>query len=101
MLKEARTQLPGLLDSLRTLPQLAQQAIQRAADGRLSVPVVTRDLEILRQEIREDARRRDITLICAVVLLGGLFWLAVDRDPLWPGFALVAGSLLSLWYARR
>jgi ubiquinone biosynthesis protein len=101
MFKEARTQLPGFLDSLRTLPQLTQQAIQRAADGRLSVPVVTKDLEILRQEIREDARRRDVTLVCAVGILGGIFWFTVGRDPSWPGFAMIAASLLSLWYARK
>ena len=101
MLKEARTQLPGFLDSLRALPQLAQQAIQRAQDGRLSVPVVTKDLDALRQEMREDARRRDVTLVCAVAMLGGVFWLTVGRDPMWPGFAIIAASLLALWYARK
>lgn len=71
LIKEARTKLPGFLDSLRTAPQLVQNVIQRAADGRLTVPVETRDIELLRQEIRDDARRRDVTVIAAIGILGG------------------------------
>src|SRR5690606_13785805 len=101
LIKEARTKLPGFLDSLRTAPQLVQNVIQRAADGRLTVPVETRDIELLRQEIRDDARRRDVTVIAAIGILGGIFWFALHRDPLWPGFALILASAASLWYARR
>src|SRR6188768_1118761 len=101
MIKQTRDQLPGIVDAMRTAPQLLQQTLQRAADGRFAVPVDNKDLVILRQEIREDGRRRDVTLIAAVTLLGGLFWLALDRSPLWPGAVLVLGSLISLWYSRR
>jgi ubiquinone biosynthesis protein len=101
MIKQTRDQLPGIVDAMRTAPQLLQQTMQRAADGRFAVPVDNKDLVILRQEIREDGRRRDVTLIAAVTLLGGLFWLALDRSPLWPGAVLVLGSLISLWYSRR
>ncbi|MBB6092797.1 ubiquinone biosynthesis protein [Povalibacter uvarum] len=101
MMKQTRAQLPGLIDSLRAAPQLLQQVVQRASDGRLNVPVASKELETLRQEIREDGRRRDITVISAIALLGGLFWLALHRDPVWPGIALVVGSLVSLWYSRR
>lgn len=101
LIKEARTKLPGFLDSLRAAPQLVQNVIQRAADGRLTVPVEARDIELLRQEIREDARRRDVTVIAAIGILGGIFWFALHRDPLWPGFALILASVVSLWYARR
>ncbi|MFL6617192.1 MAG: ubiquinone biosynthesis regulatory protein kinase UbiB [Povalibacter sp.] len=101
MIKQTRHQLPGLVDAMRTAPQLIQQTLQRAADGRLSIPVDNKELVILRQEIREDGRRRDVTLISAVTLLGGLLWIALDRTPLWPGIVLIFGSLISLWYARR
>lgn len=101
LIRETRTKLPGFLDSLRTAPQLVQNVIQRAADGRLTVPVETRDIELLRQEIRDDARRRDVTVIAAIGLLGGIFWFALHRDPLWPGVVLVLASVISLWYARR
>ena len=63
--------------------------------------MIAPDVEILRQEIREDGRRRDVTLIAAITLLGGLFWLALDRSPSWPGIVLVFGSVFSLWYSRR
>jgi len=101
MIRQTRKQLPGMVDALRTAPQLLQQIVQRAADGRLDIPVKSHDLEILRQEIREDARRRDVTVIAAIGLLGGIFWFALHRDPLWPGVALVVASLGLLWYGRR
>jgi ubiquinone biosynthesis protein len=101
MVRQTRKQLPGLVDALRTAPQLIQQVVQRAADGQLHVPVKSQDLETLRQEMRDDARRRDVTVISAIGLLGGIFWFALHRDPLWPGVMLVLGSAMSLWYARR
>lgn len=101
LIQEARTKLPGFLDSLRTAPQLVQNVIQHAADGRLSLPVEMKDIELLRQEIREDARRRDVTVISAVGVLGGIVWFAVHRDPFWPGAVLILAGLVSLWYARR
>jgi ubiquinone biosynthesis protein len=100
ILKETRQQLPELLNSLRKVPKLAQSAIQRAADGRLTLQVENKEIEKLRQEIRDDARRRDGTLISAVALLGGIVWLAVDRDPMWPGIVLMIGSALGLWLGR-
>ena len=101
MLKQARDQLPGFVDSLRMTPQLIQNTIQRAADGRLAVPMQSPDIEALRREIREDARRRDTTVVAAIVLLGGLFWLSLHRDPLWPGIAMIVASAATLWYSRR
>ena len=63
--------------------------------------VATKDIEVLRQEIRDDARRRDVTVICAIGILGGIFWLALHRAPFWPGAALILVSAISLWYSRR
>jgi ubiquinone biosynthesis protein len=100
ILKETRQQLPELLNSLRKVPQLAQSAIQRAADGRLTLQVENKDMDKLRQEIRDDARRRDGTLISAAALLGGIIWLAVDRDPAWPGIVLMIASAIGLWGGR-
>lgn len=101
MLKQAREQLPGFIDSLRATPPLIQSAIQRATDGNLAIPLVSKDIEALRQELREEGRRRDRTLLAGVGLLGGIIWLALAHDPAWPGFALVTVSLISLWYSRR
>ena len=55
IVKDVRKQLPDMVQALRQLPPLVENAIQRAHDGRFSVPVTTQDLEQLRQEIR--ARR--------------------------------------------
>ena len=100
-LEEAREQLPMFIDSMRKLPHLMQTLVQRASDHRLNIPVENTDAHLLRAQLREDARRRDRVLISAVGLLGGIIWIAVNRDPLWPGFALIAASAMSYWYARK
>jgi ubiquinone biosynthesis protein len=100
-LKEAREQLPIFVDSLRKLPNLAQLAIQRASEHRLTLPIDDQNAALLRAQLREDARRRDRVLISAVGLLGGIIWLAVNRDPFWPGAALIVAGAISYWYARK
>jgi len=100
-LKEIRGQLPILLDSLQKLPTLAQFAIQRASDHRLTLPIEDQTAALMRAQLREEGRRRDRVLISAVGLLGGIVWLALGRDPQWPGVALVVVSAMSYWYARK
>jgi ubiquinone biosynthesis protein len=99
--KEAREQLPIFVESLRKLPNLVQLAIQRASDHRLTLPVEDKNAALLRAQLREDARRRDRVLISAVGLLGGIIWLAVNHDPIWPGAALIVAGAISYWYARK
>src|SRR5688500_7635498 len=100
-LKEAREQLPMFIDSMRKLPHLLQTAVQRASDHRLTIPIQDRDAALMRAQIREEGRRRDRILMSAIALLGGIVWLAVDRDPSWPGFALLAAGAMAYWYARK
>ncbi len=100
-LKDVREQLPILLDSLHKLPSLAQLAIQRASDHRLTLPIEDKSAGLLRAQLREEGRRRDRVLLAAVGLLGGIVWLALGRDPQWPGMALVAVSAMTYWYARK
>jgi len=99
--KDVRTQLPDFVQALRQLPPLVENAIQRARDGRFSLPVTTRDLEQLRQQIQRDGRRRDLTLLTATCALGGIVWLALATAPAWPGYALLAGSVVGLLSLRR
>jgi ubiquinone biosynthesis protein len=99
--KDLRGQLPDFMQALRQLPPLVENAIQRAADGRLRVPVEVRDLERLRQEIREEGRRRDATVFAAASALGGIGWLAFGTDPAWPGYLLLAAGILGLASLRR
>jgi hypothetical protein len=77
-----------------------QQMIQKAGEGTLRIRVDHAPYEELRREIREDGRRRDQTLVGAVVLLAGIVWLAVRGDWL-PGAVLAAAGLLSVILARR
>jgi ubiquinone biosynthesis protein len=97
---ELRRQLPDLSEALRMLPQILQQAVQQAADGNLRLKVDQTGIEELRAELRASARRRDLTTVGAVTLLGGLVWLAVSVTP-WPGVVLAAAGALTVALARR
>jgi ubiquinone biosynthesis protein len=99
--KDVRTQLPDLLQSLHQVPPLIESAIQRAADGRLRLEVDARNIESLRQELRESARRRDITTLCGIGMLGGVLWFALGADPAWPGAAILLAGILGLVSLRR
>jgi len=100
IVKGLRSQLPDLLMTLRGLPPLVKSAMRRAQEGQLRVRVEADGIEALRQAIRESQRGRDTMLLAAAALLGGIIWLAVNRDPAWPGWALVGVAALGALYAR-
>jgi ubiquinone biosynthesis protein len=102
VVQSLRTQIPEVLEAMRTLPPLVKAAMQRAHDGTLSLQVEARNIESLQKTIRETNRRRDDVTIGAAVMLGGVIWLAVERQPQWPGVALaVAGAAWLLLRWRR
>jgi ubiquinone biosynthesis protein len=90
VLEHARAQLPEIITSLQTIAPLVRSALQRAQDGRLRLPVEAPEVDALRAEIRRTNRRRDKVTIAAVILLGGIVWLALDREPPWAGWGMVA-----------
>jgi hypothetical protein len=47
------------------------------------------EIDALRGEIRRTNRRRDKVTIAAVILLGGIVWLALEREPLWAGWGMI------------
>jgi ubiquinone biosynthesis protein len=98
--EQLRRQLPDLSEAVRMLPQVLQQAVQRASDGGLRLRVDQPELETLREEIRAGAGRRDATIVGAATLLGGLLWLAVNVNP-WPGVVLCAAGAVAIALARR
>lgn len=100
-LRQLRDQLPDMLATVRALPPLARAAVQRAQDHTLRVPVESEAIERLRRELRESRRRRDAMLLAAAALLGGIVWLAVGRDPAWPGWVLIAAAAGGAFLARR
>jgi ubiquinone biosynthesis protein len=102
ILENARAQLPEILTSLQTLAPLVRSAVQRAQDGRLRLAVEAPEINALRTEIRRTNRRRDKVTIAAVLLLGGIVWTAIGRDPVWAGWILAgAGAAWLLGLLRR
>jgi len=89
ILENARAQLPEILTSLQTLAPLVRSAVQRAQDGRLRLAVEAPEINSLRNEIKRTNRRRDKVTIASVVLLGGIVWLALAREPAWAGWGMV------------
>ena len=100
-IKQLRGQLPDLVQALKRLPPLASNVIQRAADGRYEPLARASDLALLRIEMRENSRRRDRTLLVAAAAIGGIFWLALTNDPVWPGYSLLTLSALGMLSLRR
>ena len=98
MFGNLRTQLPEIIESIRALPPLLRGAVQRAQDGTLRLQVQADNIESLKRTIRDTNARRDAVTVGAAILLGGLVWLGVGRDPLWPGW--VVSVLGALWLLR-
>jgi ubiquinone biosynthesis protein len=98
--QELRRQLPDLSESIRMLPQLLQQFVQKASEGTLRIRVDNESYAELQREIRASARRRDQTIVGAAVLLAGILWLAFRTDWM-PGVLLTAAGLLTALLARR
>ncbi|HTU65824.1 MAG TPA: ubiquinone biosynthesis regulatory protein kinase UbiB [Steroidobacteraceae bacterium] len=89
LVENARSQLPEIFTSLQALAPLVRSAVQRAQDGRLRLAVEAPEIDALRGEIRRTNRRRDKVTIAAVVLLGGIVWMALGREPAWAGWGMV------------
>jgi len=101
LLQNARAHLPELLEAARSLPALLNALVERAhRPSRAPAPAL--DLRELEARRREAGRRRDAVTLGAALLLAGLVWLAVARNPAWLGWALlVAGLAPSLYGLRR
>jgi hypothetical protein len=64
------------------------------------VQVEAPEIEDLKAALRASNRRRDAITVGGVILLCGVFWLMVHRDPEWVGWLLSvfgAGGLLAAW----
>jgi ubiquinone biosynthesis protein len=96
LLENARAQLPEILTSLQSLTPLVRSAVQRAQDGRLRLAVEAPEINALRNEIKRTNRRRDQVTIASVVLLGGIVWLALAREPLWAGWGMIGVGVVWL-----
>jgi ubiquinone biosynthesis protein len=99
--RDVRKQLPDMLQALRQLPPLVENAIQRASDGQFRVPLDTREIERLQQTIRDDGRRRDVTLVSSVAAFSGVLLLIAEVGPVWLGASVLVASLIALFSLRK
>src|SRR5688500_3204464 len=99
--RDARKQLPDMLQALRQLPPLVENVIQRASDGQFRVPLDTREIERLQHTIRDDGRRRDVTLVSSVAAFSGVLLMIAEVGPIWLGGSVLAVSLIGLLSLRK
>lgn len=98
--REVRAGLPDLAQALAQVPPLLENAVQRAADGRLRVQVEATNLDGIRDEIRRVGRRRDVTIVGSIGAMTGILWLAINPDPAWPGALLAIAGVAALAFRR-
>jgi ubiquinone biosynthesis protein len=100
VIRSLRKQWPDIVDAARVLPGVLARTIQRSNNGTFRVSVEAPEIDALKAALRASNRRRDAITIGAVILLCGLFWLMIGRNPEWAGWALSvfgAGWLLTAW----
>jgi ubiquinone biosynthesis protein len=92
-----RTHVPELIEAVRGVPALLTALIQREY-ARLPPPAAAPHADELRAALERGARRRDAAIVGGALLLGGLVWLAMARDPAWLGWTLLAAGAVAILY---
>jgi ubiquinone biosynthesis protein len=92
-----RTHVPELIEAARGVPALLTALIAREY-ARLPPPPAAPHADELRAALERGARRRDAAIVGGALLLGGLVWLAMARDPAWLGWALLAAGAVAILY---
>jgi len=98
--REVRAQLPDFVQALAQVPPLFENAVQRASDGRLRLQVEATNLDVIRNELRNTGRRRDLTIVGSIGAMSGILWLALNADPAWPGVMLAIAGVATLAFRR-
>ena len=98
--REVRAQLPDFVQALAQVPPLFENAVQRASDGRLRLQVEATNLDVIRNELRNTGRRRDLTIVGSIGAMTGILWLALNADPAWPGVLLAIAGVATLAFRR-
>lgn len=101
LMRSACAEVPDLLQAMKLLPPLVERMIHRAADDSVQPPARTREIELLRQEIEQAARRRDMILVVSIGMLAGIAWLALAGRPAWPGYLMMLLGVIGLVALRR
>jgi ubiquinone biosynthesis protein len=97
LVRELRENAPEFLEAARALPGLLRALARRELRAARPAPGAPQ-LQELYTQLRNDGRRRDALTLGAVLLFGGLVWLAVAHPPLWPGWTLLAAGGAKIGY---
>ena len=100
VLQKIREQLPELGESLQVLPQIIQEIMQKASDGRLVLQVTNPELDGLRKELDQDRRKRFFSTAAGATLIAGSLLLSFGGEFNWLGWVFGAVSL-GLFYVGR
>ncbi len=98
--RSLRKQWPEIIDAARYCQGCWRMRFSVRRTGRCGCRFRCTDVEGLKAALRASNRRRDAVTVGAVILLCGLFWLMVGRNPDWPGWLLTAvgaGWLAASW----
>ena len=90
-----RAHVPELIEAARGVPALLTALIGREY-VRLQPPAPAPDTGELRAALERAARRRDAATVGAALLLGGLVWLGMAREPAWLGWTLLAAGAVAI-----
>jgi ubiquinone biosynthesis protein len=94
ILKEWRRQAPELIQALRTAPLLVTRVVQDAQHREYLLRSDVPRLDELRVEMRDNAARRDRTILACAVGIGAVLWIGLGAEPRWLGFV---GFLAAAW----
>jgi ubiquinone biosynthesis protein len=97
LLTGLRAHIPELIEVTRGLPSLLKSTVQRR--GAIRVNMDLPPVEALRSELRAAGRRQDTVTVGAVILLGGLVWLALHGGAAWPGWLLSLLGIAAMVFA--
>jgi ubiquinone biosynthesis protein len=101
LFRSLRTQMPELIEAARALPSLVKAAVHRSQGGLFHMQVESPAIEEIRAELCRTGRRRDAVTVGAVILLGGLVWLAFRGSADRPAWLLTGLGLVWLLVAVR
>lgn len=89
VLQKIREQLPELGESLQVLPQVIQEMMQKASDGRLVMQVTNPELEGLKTSLAHEQRNNYALTIGGASLIAGSLLLGLQGLGFWPGWVLL------------
>ena len=101
VLRSWRQQAPDVLEALKGAPAVLQRGLRDLNQGKLTLQLEPQRLAALQAANEAANRRRDATVVACAGFLGGVLWCGLAAEPVWAGWAAMAGSALYLLLRRR